>query len=142
VNISARTEYGCIALLELALHDDAGQPVRVRQIAEKHGIPPQFLVQILSQLRGAGLVVSTRGAAGGYQLARDPGRITLGEAIRVMEGPPQEPSSNAGVETRVSRTLTGIWRQVAEAEGSILESVTLADLADEAREAAGEMFYI
>jgi Rrf2 family protein len=142
VNISARTEYGCIALLELALHEDTGQPVRVREIAEKHGIPPQFLVQILSQLRGAGLVVSTRGAAGGYRLARDSGDITLGEAIRVMEGAPQEPTSNAGVDTRVSRALVGIWRQVADAECSILDSVSFADLADEARESAGEMFYI
>ena len=62
--VSAKTEYACIAVLELAARHGQPEPVRIRQIAEAHGIPSRFLVQILLQLKSAGLVQSTRGAAG------------------------------------------------------------------------------
>ena len=71
MNISAKTEYACVAVLELALNYGSGQPLQVRRIAEAHGIPSRFLVQILLQLKAAGLVSSTRGASGGYQLLRE-----------------------------------------------------------------------
>jgi Rrf2 family protein len=86
VRISAKTEYACIAMLELAAAHGAGEPVRIRTIADAHGIPSRFLVQILLQLKGAGYVTSTRGAAGGYQLAMSPERITLGEVMNVIDG--------------------------------------------------------
>ena len=63
MNISAKTEYACIAVLELALNYGSGDPVTIRAIAETHGIPSRFLVQILLQLKGTGIVGSTRGAA-------------------------------------------------------------------------------
>ena len=62
MNISARTEYACIAVLALAARHTSGQPVRIREIAEPHGIPSRFLVQILLQLKGAGLVEQVRPA--------------------------------------------------------------------------------
>ena len=68
-SISARTEYACIAMLDLARHSEQPRPVRIRDIAERHGIPSRFLVQILLQLKAAGLVQSIRGAGGGYRLA-------------------------------------------------------------------------
>ncbi len=68
MKFTAKTEYACLAVLELARAFDLGEPVRIRTIADEHGIPSRFLVQILLQLKGAGLVSSTRGAAGGYQL--------------------------------------------------------------------------
>ena len=64
MRISAKTEYACIAMLELASQYGSGTPVRIRRIAERHDVPPRFLVQILLQLKGAGLVTSVRGAAG------------------------------------------------------------------------------
>ena len=72
MKLFAKTEYACIAVLELALRYQSGQPVRIREIAETHGIPARFLVQILLQLKGAGIVVSTRGAGGGYQAQHSP----------------------------------------------------------------------
>src|SRR5437868_6117456 len=63
VKVSAKTEYACIAMLELAASYGSGEPVRIRKIASEHGVPSRFLVQILLQLKGAGLVNSTRGAA-------------------------------------------------------------------------------
>ena len=68
MRVSAKTEYACIAMLELAAQYGSAEPVRIRRIAERHDVPPRFLVQILLQLKGAGLVASVRGAAGGYHL--------------------------------------------------------------------------
>src|SRR5947209_1425533 len=86
MKLSAKTEYACIAVLELARRFEAGEPVRIREIADEHGIPGRFLVQILLQLKGAGYVASTRGALGGYQLLKPPEKITLGEIMGVIEG--------------------------------------------------------
>ena len=87
MKISAKAEYACLALLALALQGPDGPPVRIRDISETHGIPERYLVQILLQLKGAGLVISTRGASGGYHLARPAARITLSEVLAVIDGP-------------------------------------------------------
>src|SRR5258705_13293475 len=86
MKLSAKTEYACLAMLQLAAAYSKGGPFQIRRIADVHGIPLRFVVQILLQLKGASLVVSTRGAAGGYRLARPPAEITLAEVIEVMEG--------------------------------------------------------
>ncbi len=86
MNISARAEYACLAVMQLAASYGTGVPVRVASIAAAHGIPSHFLVQILLQLKNAGLVASTRGAGGGYQLIRDPAEISLAGVLRVIEG--------------------------------------------------------
>ncbi len=142
MNLSAKTEYACLAVLELALRHDYGQPVRVRTIAEQHGIPSRFLVQILLQLKGAGLVASTRGVAGGYQLAQDPSQITLGDVHRVIEGRASQLAGNAGTETRASRTLLAAWRRIAAVERQLLDATTFADLAAQLRDPAESMYYI
>ena len=98
MKLSAKTEYACLAMLQLAEDYDSGEPVQIRRIADEHGIPSRFLVQILLQLKGASLVASTRGAAGGYRLARPPREITLAEVIEVMEGD-ERPATNAGKAT-------------------------------------------
>ena len=90
MRVSAKTEYACLAMLELAVNHDADEPARIRDIADAHGIPPRFLVQILLQLKVAGLVTSTRGSAGGYQLARGPEEITLGDVVAVIDGADSE----------------------------------------------------
>src|SRR3954471_2950188 len=83
--VSANTEYACIAVLELAARHAQNEPVRIRDIAAAHGIPSRFLVQILLQLKSAGLVQSVRWAAGGYQLAREPDEITLLDVMTVVD---------------------------------------------------------
>lgn len=142
MHLSAKTEYACIAVLELALRYDRGRPVRVRTIAEQHGIPPRFLVQILLQLKAAGLVASTRGMAGGYQLARNPAEITLGDVRRTIEGRTSELTSSAGAETRVSRTLLAAWRRIAAVERQLLDATSFADLAAQLLDPAESMYYI
>jgi Rrf2 family protein len=142
VAISAKTEYACIAVLELAVHYGSGEPVRIRRIAEAHGIPPRFLVQILLQLKGAGLVSSTRGAAGGYQLIKNPAEITLGDVMAVVEGPEDEPLSNTTGDTAASRVLLAAWRRVHEKQRKMLAGITFADLAKKVRGETENMYYI
>src|SRR5881398_2263642 len=93
--VSAKTEYACIAVLELAARHVSGEPVRIRDIAEAHGIPSRFLVQILLQLKSAGLVHSVRGAAGGYNLAREPEEITLLDVMTVVDAQMGQSASSA-----------------------------------------------
>ena len=141
MKVSARTEYACVAMLELAASFGNGEPVRIRQIAAKHDIPSRFLVQILLQLKGAGLVASTRGAAGGYQLLKSPDEITLGEVMAVIEGSQQGngPASNSAA----TKALYETWREVDAMQQSILRRVTLSELVERAGHHGQEhMYYI
>jgi Rrf2 family protein len=111
-------------------------------IADKHGVPSRFLVQILLQLKGAGLVGSTRGASGGYQLIRDPAEITLGEVMAVIEGQSYEVTSNATRETSTSRVLLESWNEVATLQNEMLSATTFADLVNRAKDDLANMYYI
>lgn len=145
MRLSAKTEYAAIAVLELARQWTAGEPVRIRSICEAHGVPSRFLVQILLQLKGSGVVVSTRGAAGGYQLARPPEEITLEDVFRVIEGPDELVTAVTADLAGRSRTVTVLleaWRQVARAETEALRSITFADLVDRSRAINEPMYYI
>ena len=142
VRLSAKTEYAAIAMLELALCYGSDEPVRIRQIAESRGLPSRFLVQILLQLKGAGLVESTRGAAGGYRLIQDPRQITLGRIMAIVEGPSLEITSSAELETPVSVVLLESWKKAADNQRRILDEVTFADLVEQVRSRTDEMYYI
>jgi Rrf2 family protein len=131
MNLSAKTEYACLAMLQLAADYDSGEPVHIRRIADENGIPARFLVQILLQLKGASLVASTRGAAGGYRLARPPREISLADVIDVIEGD-DHPESNTSKQTSLTRTLLNFCCELSEVQRDRLETTTLADLADEA----------
>lgn len=142
MNVSAKTEYACIAVLELAARYDSDRPVRIREIAEAHDIPSQFLVQILLQLKAAGVISSTRGAAGGYQLAKPPRDITLADVMAVMEGAPPALRSEVLHPSAASRVLDEAWREVSAVEHEMLSNVTFAELTERARGAAEAMYYI
>jgi Rrf2 family protein len=123
---SAKTEYACVALLELALHHNDPMPLRLKAISEKHDISHRFLVQILLQLKTAGLVASTRGASGGYHLGRPPERITIADIVNVID--PPEPPRAEEVPTSLARAVRGVWAVILSAQKKILETTTLADL--------------
>jgi len=139
-NISAKTEYACLAVLELAGNYGSGAPVRMRDLAGKHGVPSNFLVQILLQLKAAGLVSSTRGAAGGYALLKDPATLTLCEVISVIDPLPVEFTSNASLPTPESAALCETWSSVAQLHREQLQAVTFAELLE--RAASQNMYYI
>jgi Rrf2 family protein len=142
VNISARTEYACIAVLALAARYSSGQPVRIREIADPHGIPSRFLVQILLQLKGAGLVESTRGAAGGYKLAKKPEQITLGLVMGVIDGQSGQIKSSTAAATAATRVLLDSWQKIAALEEEKLGEITFAQLAQKLRGQGDGMYYI
>lgn len=140
--VSAKTEYACIAILTLTMRYGGDQPVRIREIAETHDIPSRFLVQILLQLKGAGIVQSTRGASGGYQLARDPAEITLGDVMTVVDGQAGQITSSAGAKTPATRVLIEAWNKIAAVEREMLAEVTFADLAASLKGQMEGMYYI
>ncbi len=142
MNLSAKTEYACIAVMELASRYGLGELTRIRKIADAHGIPSRFLVQILLQLKSAGLVSSTRGAAGGYQLIKDPAQITLGEVMAVIDGACDRVASNISTQTATQRALLSTWQEASDARQEILHSVTFADLLEQVRGRTENMYYI
>ena len=141
---SAKADYACIAMLELAAQHGDPQPVRLKALADAHEIPPRFLVQILLQLKGAGLVLSTRGATGGYLLARSPEKISIADIVSVIDR--NDRSEQVGVDkkappkidnmplTAAVQTIRGVWRDVEKAQRRILEDVSLAELVRRAQE--------
>jgi Rrf2 family protein len=140
--VSAKTEYACIAVLELAARHSNSEPVRIRDIAEAHGVPSRFLVQILLQLKTAGLVQSIRGAAGGYQLAREPEEITLLDVMMVVDAQLGQVTSSATRSTVTTRALHRTWKTVAAKERELLADVTFADLVEQLKGAPEGMYYI
>jgi len=141
MNLTAKTEYACLALLELAQHYDAQQPVQVRRIAEGHGIPSPFLVQILQDLKRARLVTSTRGAAGGYRLTRPPQEVTLVDVLDVIEGS-VEPTTCASAASPLAPVLLDVCHEISAARRKYLTDITLAELVARATVEAGPMWYI
>jgi Rrf2 family protein len=143
MRISAKTEYACIAMLELALQFGAGEPVRIREIAERHGVPPRFLVQILLQLKGAGLVASVRGASGGYRLLSPPDEISLGRVMEVVDGLAEDDQqSSASPDSPAVRVLMQAWKEVSAMQHKMLAGITLADLLERAKAQGEQMYHI
>jgi Rrf2 family protein len=138
LKLSNKGLYGIKALYELASHY-GGEPVAIREMSKRHGMPAPFLEQVLHHLKKEGLVKSKRGAAGGYILSREPGKITLGDAVRALEGPIalceclQSHSKNK--QEKASQCITsGIYRRIGTAVEDAFDSVTLYDLATEGHE--------
>lgn len=86
MKLSTRGRYGLKAMFDLALHSGDG-PVSLTSIAERQAISVNYLEQLISPLRKAGLVKSIRGAQGGYMLAKSPDEITVGIILTTLEGP-------------------------------------------------------
>ena len=135
VHFSTRGEYGVRLMVELARHHGAG-PISLAEMAVHEALPRPYLEQLVVSLREAGLVLSTRGARGGYTLARAPVEIRMGEVIRALEGPiapmvcASEEPTHAGLCARTGFcNVNVLWVKVRDAITDALDSVTLADLA-------------
>jgi len=133
MQLLAQEEYGLRCLLELARHGALARTIH--EIAEAEGLSPDYAAKLLRELRRGGLVESTRGAAGGYRLAREPGAITAWDAISVLGGalfPEDFCACHPGRAERCVRSkdcaLRAIWRAADQAVRTVLSRVTLADL--------------
>ena len=144
MKISARTEYACIAMVELAAHFGSEKPVRIRHIADRHDVPSRFLVQILLQLKGAGLVASVRGAAGGYRLIKPPEEVSLGRVMEIIAGAPKEngKATNASPDSPAVKVLMQTWTEVDSVRRQMLDDVSLAQLLERVRAQDEQMYHI
>ncbi|HEX6699830.1 MAG TPA: Rrf2 family transcriptional regulator [Gaiellaceae bacterium] len=132
MRVSAKVDYAVRAAIELAAADEPGRPIKGERIAQAQGVPLKFLENILTELRHAGLVRSQRGVEGGYWLARPASEISIADVIRAVEGPianvrgvgPHEVEYAGSAER-----LRDVWIAVRASLRSVLEEVTLADLA-------------
>lgn len=132
VDISARTDYAVRAMLILAAaqSDDSG-PVSVETLAQRQDLPRKFLEAIAADLRTAGLVTSTRGARGGYALARPASATSLGDVFRAVDGPLAEVRGLRPHETAydgVAEHLPTVWVAVRAALREVLDRTTLEDV--------------
>jgi Rrf2 family protein len=131
VRISAKSDYAVRAAIVLAVAR-AGEPVKADTIARSQEIPLKFLLNILSELKHGRIVTSHRGIHGGFLLARPAAEITVADVIRAMEGPlasvheilPENLSYPPP-----SESLQQVWVAVRASLRSVLETVTIADLA-------------
>ena len=132
VDISARTEYAVRAMLALAEAqcDDVG-PLSVQALAERQQLPRKFLEAIVADLRAAGLVLSVRGARGGYTLARPASQVSLGDVFRAVDGPLAEVRGLRPHETSysgVAQHLPTVWVAVRAALREVLDRTSVADV--------------
>lgn len=143
MRLSTKGEYGLLAVIDLALNSGRG-PVQSFQIAERQNIPKQYLDQLLLTLKKSGLIESSRGRQGGYQLARPSHEITLFDIISVLEGP-IENVNFLGKSTR-SRTpaetlLREIWMDLVSHTVEILKQRTLEEFCERHRKMQDQLMY-
>lgn len=145
MELPLRVQYAILALLELALHANQQDPLKANVIASRQDIAGRYLEEILALLRQAGIVMSHRGAGGGYALARHPSDITLWEVFVCLKGDAIVKDTSLCSAGNLSKiVLLDIWQQSTAAAQSVLQRYTLADVLNRRMELsqASPMFYI
>jgi len=137
MKLSTRTRYGIRAALELA--ETYGQgPLQIKVIAERQDISVKYLEQLMTMLKSAGFIRSIRGSKGGYVLAREPAKTKLSEIFTALEGQPVTVECLEN-ENRCARAIDcvtrQVWLQVQQAVMDVLDSMTLQDLVEKAKNA-------
>ena len=137
MRLSKRGEYGLRAMIMLATPSTGGHPsvLQIREISRQEQIPAKFLEQILLSLKNAGLLHSKMGVGGGYHLAKPPSEISLGQIVRILDGPlapvkcvsqmAYEPCGCPDEETCGLRLVMG---DVRNAIADLLDGTSLADV--------------
>ncbi|ACB75710.1 RrF2 family transcriptional regulator [Opitutus terrae] len=137
MKISTKVDYACRVLAELARLHGSGELAQIEHLARVEKLPPNFLAQILSELRNGGLITSRRGIQGGYALARPPDQISLYDIITLIDGAVLELSGNH--EGRSGRRIRQVWLEIRESFEEKTKRYTLDQLVTKAPE---EMYYI
>jgi Rrf2 family transcriptional regulator, cysteine metabolism repressor len=136
VNVSQKSRYALKAVLELALRYGQG-PISISQIAKAQAIPARFLEAILAQLKRGGFVSSRRGNEGGYILARTPAEVSVGDVLRVLQGPPlsalcanhPQPECPHGTDCIFSK----LWERACAAVDSVYDATNFQDMSENYR---------
>lgn len=133
MRLSRRVEYALLAVLDLAQSRGDGR-VQLREIAQRQGLPEKYLEQLLRPLRSAGLVVSTRGSRGGYELARPPAEISLLDVLEAVDGPLADHSDERSLSSAAT-VIHELWAEASVAVGEQLAGITIGDLVERCRAA-------
>lgn len=139
VKLSVKSDYAARAVLGLARLGASGNAVRVEALAEAQNIPPNYLVQILIELKSTQIVKSQRGKEGGYLLARPPAEITLGDVIRCVHG--QVFDSTALSDAHCPPELKAAWAELQAALDGAADKITFQKLLEDAAH-KDKMYYI
>jgi len=139
VKITYKGDYALKAVLDLAMHYESGRVVPLSEIAGRQDIPMHYLEQIMLIIKGAGYVISKRGIGGGFALTKPPEKISIGDIVRLIEGP-VEPilcgkktyDSSCGEEQCCA--FREIWLEVTDAVSNIVDSVTFAGIMQRTKE--------
>jgi Rrf2 family cysteine metabolism transcriptional repressor len=143
MRLSTKGEYGLLAIIDVALHAMDG-PVQSWQIAERQGIPKQYLDQLMLGLRKAGLIESSRGRQGGYILARPASRISILDIVTAMEGPLENinfQGKGGHALSPAREALNSLWNDLFQTVGETLRRKTLDDLCDEHKRIENQIMY-
>jgi Rrf2 family protein len=135
MRLSKRGEYGLRAMIDLATWETETGLIQIKEIAEREQIPAKFLEQILLNLKNAGLLHSKMGVGGGYYLAKPPAEISLGQIVRVLDGPlapircvSQMAYESCGCPDEATCGLRLVMLEVRNAIADILDNTNLADV--------------
>ena len=145
MKLSTRGRYGLRALIDIAMHEQEGA-VSLQSIGERQSVSPNYLEQIIRRLRQDGLVVSVRGAGGGYRLGRPADQISVGDILRSLEGslsavecPAVENPEAGGMQNRGDASCVGadvcvtkyVWKRINDAITAAVDGIFLSELAEE-----------
>ena len=144
MKLSTRGRYGIHTMFNLALNGENG-PQSIKAIAERGGMPEAYLEQLIAGLKKAGLVTSTRGAQGGYMLARQPAQYTVGDILRLTEGtlvPVACAQNPAQCDRSADCATLPVWQGLSRVINEYLDGITLQDILDQHRERAIDDYVI
>ncbi len=133
MRVSTKGDYGLRAIIELAHHYGEVKPTQSGEIAARQNIPESYLEQLLTTMRRAGFIRSVRGPQGGHALIRDPRRLPVSEVIVALEGailPIECLEENSACSKGGGCAQREMWQAVREAILGVLESTTIAELAE------------
>lgn len=131
MKISTKGKYGLRALVDLAIHSEP-DAVSISSIATRQGLSERYLEQLMARLKKAGLVTSTRGAYGGYRLAKKPEEVMVGDVLRALEGNSLDPIECAGImgqcDASDSCVTMSLWKRINDGVNKIVDETTLQSL--------------
>jgi Rrf2 family protein len=139
MKLSAKSDYATRAVLGLARRHHSGESVRVETLAAEQGIPPNYLVQILIELKTHRIVKSVRGKEGGYLLARPPEEISMGDILRCFHG--QMFDSPALADPHCPPELRAAWKSLQDSVEKCAASINFQQLVERSGEKE-KMYYI
>ena len=139
MKLSVKSDYAARAVLGLARHYHTGETLKAEELGSENGVPPNYLVQILVELKARHLVKSVRGKEGGYMLARPPAEITLADVLRAIHG--QVFDSPALADADCPPELRNAWRRLQATLDQTGKAINFQQLLDESA-AKEKMYYI